>query len=124
MIRGGGGNAGQGHVAPSSSDSGSCGSPLYDFYWGMELYPRLGPLDVKVFTNCRFGMMAWPYLLLCFTAKQYELYGVVADSMIASLVVRFAVWLRACLSSLSPSIRSPLGECQIKAQETLLFSTP
>lgn len=47
----------KGHIAPSSSDSGSCGSLLYDFYWGMELYPRLGPLDLKTFTNCRFGMM-------------------------------------------------------------------
>ena len=77
-------------MAPSSTDSGSCGSWLYDFYWGMELYPLLGPLDIKVFTNCRFGMMAWPYLLLCFAAKQYETYGYVADSMVASLVVFMA----------------------------------
>jgi 7-dehydrocholesterol reductase len=47
----------KGHLCPSSTDSGSSGSPLYDFYWGMELYPRVGPLDLKTFTNCRFGMM-------------------------------------------------------------------
>uniref|UniRef100_M4ENX2 7-dehydrocholesterol reductase n=1 Tax=Brassica campestris TaxID=3711 RepID=M4ENX2_BRACM len=29
------------HVAPSSSDSGSCRNLIIDFYWGMELYPRI-----------------------------------------------------------------------------------
>ncbi|CAL5361011.1 unnamed protein product [Camellia sinensis] len=48
----------KGHVAPSSSDSGSCGNIIIDFYWGMELYPRIGKkFDIKVFTNCRFGMI-------------------------------------------------------------------
>jgi len=26
---------------PSSSDSGSTGSPLFDYYWGTELHPRV-----------------------------------------------------------------------------------
>ncbi|KAG2658314.1 hypothetical protein PVAP13_1KG248000 [Panicum virgatum] len=47
----------KGHVAPSSSDSGSSGNLIIDFYWGMELYPRIGKyFDIKVFTNCRFGI--------------------------------------------------------------------
>ncbi|XP_039115811.1 7-dehydrocholesterol reductase-like [Dioscorea cayenensis subsp. rotundata] len=45
----------KGHLAPSSSDSGSSGNVIIDFYWGMELYPRIGKhFDIKVFTNCRF----------------------------------------------------------------------
>ncbi|KAH0926070.1 LOW QUALITY PROTEIN: hypothetical protein HID58_018326 [Brassica napus] len=55
------------HVAPSSSDSGSCRNLIIDFYWGMELYPRIGKkFDIKVFTNCRFtgfyicwGCLVW-----------------------------------------------------------------
>uniref|UniRef100_A0A7S0N8U1 7-dehydrocholesterol reductase n=1 Tax=Pyramimonas obovata TaxID=1411642 RepID=A0A7S0N8U1_9CHLO len=80
----------KGHFAPSSTDNGSSGSPLYDFYWGMELYPRIGPLDLKTFTNCRFGMMAWPYIILCFAIKQQELYGSVADSIVVSIVIMLA----------------------------------
>jgi len=80
----------KGHLCPSSTDSGSSGSPLYDFYWGMELYPRVGPLDLKTFTNCRFGMMSWPFITFCFAIKQYELNGNVADSIIVSIVIMLA----------------------------------
>jgi len=96
----------KGHLAPSSSDSGSSGSPLFDFYWGMELYPRIGPLDLKTFTNCRFGMMAWSYVILCFAVKQQQLYGQVADSMIVSLVIlltymtKFYMWETGYWSSM------------------------
>lgn len=40
---------------PSSSDSGSTGNRVLDFYWGTELYPRILGWDVKMFTNCRYG---------------------------------------------------------------------
>lgn len=62
----------QGHLAPSSTDSGSTGSLVYDFYWGMELYPRIGKhFDIKTWTNCRFGMNGWAMLALAFAYKQY-----------------------------------------------------
>ena len=38
---------------------------IFDIFWGTELYPRFGHAlwdigwDVKLFTNCRFGMMYW-----------------------------------------------------------------
>ena len=61
----------QGRCAPSSSDAGTTGSLLYDFYWGMELYPRLGrAFDLKTWTNCRMGMMGWAVLVLCYAAAQ------------------------------------------------------
>ena len=61
----------QGRTAPSSSDAGTTGSLLYDFYWGMELYPRLGcGFDLKTWTNCRMGMMGWAVLVLCYAAAQ------------------------------------------------------
>jgi 7-dehydrocholesterol reductase len=40
---------------PSSSDNGSSGNPIMDYYWGVELYPRIGKLDIKLLTNCRWG---------------------------------------------------------------------
>jgi 7-dehydrocholesterol reductase len=40
---------------PSSTDNGSSGNPIFDFYWGVELYPRIGGLDLKLLTNCRWG---------------------------------------------------------------------
>nr|CAB3446562.1 unnamed protein product [Digitaria exilis] len=64
----------KGHVAPSSSDSGSSGNVIIDFYWGMELYPRIGKyFDIKVFSNCRFGMMSWAVLALTYCIKQLAL---------------------------------------------------
>ncbi|KAJ7531615.1 hypothetical protein O6H91_14G051300 [Diphasiastrum complanatum] len=75
----------KGHVAPSSTDSGSSGNVIADFYWGMELYPRIGrSFDIKVFTNCRFGMMSWAVLAVSYCIKQYEQNGAIADSMLVS----------------------------------------
>lgn len=38
---------------------------------GMELYPRIGKnFDIKVFTNCRFGMMSWAVLAVTYCIKQ------------------------------------------------------
>ncbi|KAF5953181.1 hypothetical protein HYC85_011125 [Camellia sinensis] len=81
----------KGHVAPSSSDSGSCGNIIIDFYWGMELYPRIGKnFDIKVFTNCRFGMMSWAVLAITYCIKQYEANGRVADSMLVNTILMLA----------------------------------
>lgn len=63
----------KGHIAPSSTDSGSNGSSIIDFYWGMELYPRILGFDVKQFTNCRTGMMYWAVGILCYAHKNMEL---------------------------------------------------
>eukprot|EP00527_Entomoneis_sp_CCMP2396_P003168 CAMPEP_0198140828 /NCGR_PEP_ID=MMETSP1443-20131203/3916_1 /TAXON_ID=186043 /ORGANISM="Entomoneis sp., Strain CCMP2396" /LENGTH=453 /DNA_ID=CAMNT_0043803363 /DNA_START=107 /DNA_END=1468 /DNA_ORIENTATION=+ len=65
----------KGYVAPSSTDSGTTGSIIHDFYWGMELYPRILDWDVKVFTNCRSGMMFWAIGILCYCYKNMELNG-------------------------------------------------
>ncbi|KAG6479370.1 hypothetical protein ZIOFF_062833 [Zingiber officinale] len=41
---------------------------------GMELYPRIGKnFDIKVFTNCRFGMMSWAVLAVTYCIKQFYL---------------------------------------------------
>lgn len=77
----------KGIYSPSSSDSGSTGNVIFDYYWGTELYPRIRGFDVKVFTNCRFGMMLWALLVAIFSLKSFELHGFV-DSMFVSSVLQ------------------------------------
>jgi 7-dehydrocholesterol reductase len=100
----------KGKVAPSSSDSGSGGSVVADFYWGLELYPRLfgGRLDVKTFTNCRCGMMGWGVLCVTWAAAQADprMHGSLTDSMavccalMLAYVAKFFVWETGYWSSM------------------------
>jgi len=95
----------KGRFAPSSTDSGASGNFVFDFYWGTELFPRFFGWDVKMFTNCRFGLMMWPLLLLSYAAKQQELYGL-SDSMVVAValqliyVTKFFFWETGYLRSL------------------------
>jgi 7-dehydrocholesterol reductase len=73
---------------PSSSDCGSSGNAVFDFYWGTELYPRIFGWDVKLFTNCRGGMMFWAIGILSYACKQRELYGELSDSMAVSVALQ------------------------------------
>jgi 7-dehydrocholesterol reductase len=95
----------KGKYKPSSTDSGTSGNLIFDYYWGTELYPRIGGIDIKMFTNCRFGMMSWSLICLSFLFKQYEM-GTLSDSMIVccSLQIiycaKFFVWETGYLRSL------------------------
>lgn len=90
---------------PSSTDCGNSGNIVFDYYWGTELYPKILGWHVKMFTNCRFGMMSWPLLLLSFAAKQQQLYGL-SDSMVVSValqliyITKFFFWETGYLRSL------------------------
>lgn len=77
----------KGKFSPSSTDSGSSGNIVFDYYWGMELYPRVLGIDIKQFTNCRFGMMGWALLVCVHVVKSYELHGFV-DSMCVSAALQ------------------------------------
>lgn len=98
----------KGRHAPSSTDAGTTGSLLFDFYWGTELFPRFGPLDVKTWTNCRMGMMGWAVLTLCYAAKQAQTIGggVPSPSMLACVglmqlyVLKFFMWEEGYWSSM------------------------
>jgi 7-dehydrocholesterol reductase len=95
----------KGKYKPSSSDCGSNGNIFFDYFWGRELYPRIFGFDVKMFTNCRFGMMAWPILILSFAAKQHEM-GHLSNAMIISVVLqliyitKFFIWESGYMSSM------------------------
>jgi 7-dehydrocholesterol reductase len=77
----------KGRYFPSSPDHSLSGNPIWDYYWGTELYPRILGWDVKVFTNCRFGMMGWAMMIICYAYKQHELGGL-TDSMIVAVLLQ------------------------------------
>jgi len=78
----------KGTYFPSTNDSGKTGGGfIFDYYWGTELYPRICSIDVKVLTNCRFGMTIWPLLVCIYALKSYELYGFV-DSVFVTAVLQ------------------------------------
>ncbi len=95
----------KGRFSPSSSDNGITGNIIFDYYWGTELYPRIASWDVKMFTNCRFGMMGWSLILLSYAAKQHQLYGI-TDGMIVCVslqliyIAKFFLWETGYLRSL------------------------
>jgi 7-dehydrocholesterol reductase len=95
----------KGRFWPSGADAGVSGNPIFDYYWGTELYPRVRGGDVKMFTNCRMAMMGWPILVLSFAAKQHELHGL-TDGMIVAVglqlvyVFKFFRWEPGYLRSL------------------------
>ncbi|XP_075751555.1 uncharacterized protein LOC119174557 isoform X2 [Rhipicephalus microplus] len=61
----------KGLTSPSPGEHGSSGNVVFDFFWGLELYPRIGKrFDIKLWTNSRFGMMLWQLLvLICWKAR-------------------------------------------------------
>jgi len=59
----------KGLVWPSTSDCGTSSNLIFDYFWGTELYPRVFGIDIKVFTNCRFGMTVWALLVSLFALK-------------------------------------------------------
>lgn len=95
----------KGRFAPSSTDSGYTGNFIFDYYWGTELYPRVLGWDIKMFTNCRFGMMGWGLIIISFAAKQHQLYGL-HDSMLVAValqliyIAKFFVWETGYLASM------------------------
>ena len=76
----------KGLYAPSSSDNGSSGNIVFDYYWGTELYPRVFGFDIKVFTNCRFGLMVWALLVMIYALKSYEMYGFVDSTFVSAFL--------------------------------------
>jgi 7-dehydrocholesterol reductase len=88
----------KGRVAPSGRDAGTSGNVLFDFFWGVELHPRLGALDLKQFAISRVAMMGWSIIVLACVAKQYGELGTVSSGLAVcaalqiAYVARFMWW--------------------------------
>ena len=95
----------KGRFKPSSRDHSVTGNFIFDYYWGTELYPRILGWDIKQFTNCRFGMMSWPVIIISFAAKQSALFGL-TNSMLACIsimllyIAKFFYWESGYLRSM------------------------
>lgn len=96
----------KGLYAPSTTDHHASGNALHDYFWGTELYPRIFGFDVKMFTNCRFGLMTWSIISLSYMAAQYDRLGFVTDAMMVSVALqviyctKFFVWEAGYMSSI------------------------
>ena len=64
-----------------SQDRKFSGSAIFDFFMGIELNPRLGWIDFKLFFNGRPGIIGWTLINLSFASAQWALYGQVTNSM-------------------------------------------
>lgn len=71
------------------------GQPIYDFFMGAELNPRLGIMDMKMFFEVR---LPWFFLLLLSVStavKQYNEYGYVSPQ-VAFIVLAHYLYTNAC----------------------------
>jgi len=84
----------KGRRFPSTTDSGTNGNAVIDFYWGTELYPRVWGWDIKTFTNCRFGMMYWAVGICCYAYKQGELSEAAGKGFVVSNSMAISVGLQ------------------------------
>ncbi|KAH6929362.1 hypothetical protein HPB50_026844 [Hyalomma asiaticum] len=65
-----------GTMDPSPGEYGVTGNIVFDFYWGIELYPRIGDrFDMKMWFNSRFGMMLWQLLVIACWKAQVDTSG-------------------------------------------------
>ena len=56
--------------------------PVYEFFMGRELNPRVGSLDLKEFCELYPGLIGWIVLNMCMAHKQLMLYGSLSASMV------------------------------------------
>lgn len=71
------------------------GYPIYDFFMGAELNPRIGILDLKMFYEVRIPWFIL-FLISCgAAARQYETYGYVSGEVLF-LVMAHYLYANAC----------------------------
>ncbi|XP_061462613.1 delta(14)-sterol reductase TM7SF2 isoform X2 [Rhineura floridana] len=51
------------------------GNPIYDFFMGHELNPRIGTFDLKYFCELRPGLLGWALINMAMLVKETELRG-------------------------------------------------
>ncbi|XP_013871901.1 delta(14)-sterol reductase TM7SF2 [Austrofundulus limnaeus] len=61
---------------------GNTGNPLYDFFIGRELNPRIGNFDLKYFCELRPGLIGWVVINLGMLMEEVELRGSPSLAMI------------------------------------------
>jgi 7-dehydrocholesterol reductase len=92
---------------PRSRDYSTSGSLIADYYVGRELHPTfLGGIDIKQFTNCRFGMMLWPVMVVSSAGHEYKVRGslsyatMVTGGLQMLYLIKFFLWERGYFSTI------------------------
>ena len=66
----------KGCTHPSTADVTFSGEGvIFDYFCGIELYPRILGVDVKKIVNCRFSMTFWMNFGLSCVAASYKMHG-------------------------------------------------
>lgn len=79
---------------PSSTDAGTSGNPVFDFFWGVELHPEALGVSLKQYVNCRLAMMGWSVIVLACAARQVEVSGGVSRAMVVSTALQLVYVLK------------------------------
>lgn len=96
----------KGRFFPTNTDTTFTGNPLFDYFQGVELHPRMFGVDLKQLCNCRLSMTGWSLLVVSFAAKQHALYGRVSWGMWIAVLLqvaylfKFFVWEAGYFASL------------------------
>ncbi|XP_035885610.1 delta(14)-sterol reductase TM7SF2 isoform X2 [Phyllostomus discolor] len=87
-------------IAPASAlaPGGNSGNPIYDFFLGRELNPRIGSFDFKYFCELRPGLIAWVLINLALLVQEAELRG--SPSLAMWLVNGFQLLYEAVLTTM------------------------
>lgn len=71
------------------------GYPIYDFFMGAELNPRIGILDFKMFYEVRIPWFILLLITLSVAARQYETYGYISTEVLFLAMAHF-LYANAC----------------------------
>lgn len=71
------------------------GSPIYDFFVGAELNPRIGIIDFKMFYEVRIPWFILLLITCSVAARQYETHGYIAPEVIFLAAAHF-LYANAC----------------------------
>lgn len=63
-----------------------------NFFVGIELHPELFGQQIKVFTNCRFGMTLWLLLLINCLLTRPSPHVIVSGVIMAAYLIKFFYW--------------------------------
>jgi delta14-sterol reductase len=77
---------------------GNTRDPIYDWFIGRELNPRIGKWDIKLFCELRPGMLLWLLINLACVHQQWLYQGTVTDSLLLVNILQFIYVLDGVLN--------------------------
>ncbi len=70
------------HGRARAAGERTTGKPVYDYFMGASLNPRIGVFDFKFFCEARPSLILWVLINLSLAAKQVQLYGTLTTPML------------------------------------------